>query len=104
MRPDQQFTCISLVATRLLALEQNGSRGAPLLRSCFRGLAIIRFSNSEEIAGSLTNLHGQLSVLRPTSLHCLAGSFSTLFGRKLTRTGLSAPTAEFHSSRVLWCH
>ena len=50
MRPDQQFTCISLVATRLLALVQNG-HGAPLLvRSCFRGLAIIRFSNSEEIA------------------------------------------------------
>jgi hypothetical protein len=56
MRPDQQFTCISLVATRLLALEQNG-HGAPLLvRSCFRGLAIIRFSNSEEIAASLPNI------------------------------------------------
>jgi len=81
------------------------AHGAPLLvRSCFCGLAIICFGNPEEIAGSLANLHGQLPVLSPTSLHCLAGSFSTLFGRKLTRTGLSAPTAEFHSSGVLWCH
>jgi hypothetical protein len=81
------------------------AHGAPLLvRSCFRGLAIIRFGDLEEIARSLTNLHGQLSVLRPTSFHCLAGSFSTLLGRKPTRTGLSAPTAEFYSSGVLWCH
>jgi len=81
------------------------AHGTPLLvRSCFRGPAIIRFGDPKEIAGSLTNLHGQLSVLRPTSFHCLAGSFSTLFGRKLTRTGLSAPTAEFYSSGVLWCH
>jgi hypothetical protein len=42
MRPDQQFTCISLVATRLLALEQNGHGATPspilLSRPCDHSL------------------------------------------------------------------
>src|SRR5437660_431363 len=72
--------------------------------SCFHRLARIGFRDPEEIHGSLSDLSGQLSLLRPASLHGLTGSFSTLFRRELACTSLSTPTAEFHGSGVLRCH